>query len=197
MLICFPSFFWSVKNFALIAPPRHGLAAPQKPRVYCIESAPGRSEMQTPQLGRCRPSDDHRYSLGAKMGFCRPHEMQLHVLKQFGIRGADVNIVQAVVIGEELSMDTWREILCSPSSGLPTDLWGLRGSCQNIQLPLTGMLATGNGSGNSVLEELGAISGVKVCLLYHEAKIQFHLYLELTHSIQKALCCWFPSTHQR
>lgn len=67
--------------------------------------------MQTPQLGRCRLSDDHMYSLGARMGFCRPHEMQLHVLKQFGIRGADVNIVQAVVIAEELSMVTWREIL--------------------------------------------------------------------------------------
>lgn len=128
VLICFPSFFWSVTNFAVIAPPRHGLAAIQKPRVYCVESAPGRSEIQILQLGRCRLSDDHMYSLGAKMGFCRLHEMQLQVLKQSGIRGADLNIIQAGAIAKELSMVTWREILWSVNTGLPTDLWGLRGS---------------------------------------------------------------------
>lgn len=37
--------------------------------------------------------------------------MQLQVLQQFGICGADLNIIQAVAIAKELSMVTWREIL--------------------------------------------------------------------------------------
>lgn len=62
------------------------------------------------------------YSLGAKMGFCRLHEVQLQLLKQSGIRGADLNIIQAGAIAKELSMVTWREILWSVNTGLPTDL---------------------------------------------------------------------------
>lgn len=36
--------------------------------------------------------------------------------KQSGIRGADLNIIQAVAIAEELSVVTWREILWSDNS---------------------------------------------------------------------------------
>lgn len=43
-----------------------------------------------------------------------------------------------------------------------------------MQLSSARTLATGNGSGNWVLEELGAFSGVKVCLIFPEAKIQFY-----------------------
>lgn len=89
-------FYWSVKNFALIAHPRCGLTAIQKLQVYCIESAPGRSEIQTLKLGRCRLSEDLMYSLGTKMGFYGPDEMQSQVLKWFGIRGKRATVLRLI-----------------------------------------------------------------------------------------------------
>lgn len=81
------NLFPFIKTLALIAHPRHGLTAIPKPRVYCIESAPGRFEIEALKLGRRRLSEDHTHCLGAKKGFCRLHEMQLQVLKWCGVQG--------------------------------------------------------------------------------------------------------------